>query len=430
MPLSIYFLGILVLLLLSIPVGAALYLLAIITDSTSMQILQGMAGNIVWNTMNDYILVAVPLFLLLGEVLTRSGLADRMYTSLAMWIRWLPGGLVHANIATCALFASASGSSVATAAAIGTVAQPTMLRLKYNESMMLGSIAAGGTLGILIPPSMPMIIYGALTSTSVGKLFAAGVFPGVILALTMSLIVIVFSLVRGEKTEDAKLRVALGVRVRALVHLLPILTLFVVVMGTIYTGIATPTESAAFGLLVAIGLAALNRTLTIKMMHAAFLATLRTTAMMLLILAGAFLLNFQLSVAGIPQAVAEWISSFGLGKYETIWMLVIFYLVLGCFLESLSMMVTTIGVVFPLVVGLGFDPVWFGVFMILMMEMSQITPPVGLNLFVVQNIRLNKAGSIKDIYYGVIPFVAAMMVFIAILIYVPEIALWLPSQFF
>lgn len=430
MPLSIYFLGILFLLLLSIPVGAALYLLAVITDSTSMQILQGMAGNIVWNTMNDYILVAVPLFVLLGEVLTRSGLADRMYTSLAMWIRWLPGGLTHANIATCALFASASGSSVATAAAIGTVAQPTMLRLKYNESMMLGSIAAGGTLGILIPPSMPMIIYGALTSTSVGKLFAAGVFPGLILAVTMSVIVIVYSLVRGEKTEDAKLRSALGERVRALVHLLPILTLFVVVMGTIYTGIATPTESAAFGLLVAIGLAALNRTLTIKMMHQAFLATLRTTAMMLLILAGAFLLNFQLSVAGIPQAVAEWISSFGLGRYETIWMLVAFYLVLGCFLESLAMMVTTIGVVFPLVVGLGFDPVWFGVFMILMMELSQITPPVGLNLFVVQNIRVNKSGSIKDIYLGVIPFVAAMMIFIAILIYVPEIALWLPSQFF
>jgi tripartite ATP-independent transporter DctM subunit len=430
MPLAVYFVGILFFLLLSVPVGAALYLLAVITDAADMQILQGMAGNIVWNTMNDYILVAVPLFVLLGEILTRSGLADRMYTSLAMWIRWLPGGLVHANIATCALFASASGSSVATAAAIGTVAQPTMLRLKYNEPMMLGSIAAGGTLGILIPPSMPMIIYGALTHTSVGKLFAAGIIPGLILAVTMSLIVIVSSLVLGHRTEDAKQRVALAQKIRSLLHLVPILLLFVIVMGTIYTGIATPTESAAFGLLATILLAAFNRTLSIKMLHEAFLATLRTTAMMLLILAGAFLLNFQLSVAGVPQGVAHWIGSFGLGKYETIWILVLFYLVLGCFLESLAMMVTTIGVVFPLVTGLGFDPVWFGVFMIVMMELSQITPPVGLNLFVVQNIRLNKSGSVKDIYYGVAPFVVAMMIFVAILIYFPDIALWLPARFF
>jgi tripartite ATP-independent transporter DctM subunit len=429
MLISAIFLGIIIALALSAAVGSSLYLVAIGIDFSGFNILQNMSGNIVWNTMNDYLLVAIPLFILLGEILTRSGLADRLYTSLALWVRWLPGQLLHANILASTLFAATSGSSVATAATIGTVAQPTMLRLKYNERTMLGSIAAGGTLGILIPPSIPMIVYGALTNTSVSKLFAAGILPGIVLAATMSLIVIIKTLVSGEKPLDTGRKPTAAELLVSLKHLLPIAILFIVIMGTIYTGIGTPTESAAFGVLAALVLAGLNRSLSIKVLHECFLSTLRTSAMMVLVLVGAFLLNFILSFAGIPQDFANWVASLGIGRYETIWVLVAFYFVLGCFLESLSMVVTTIGVVFPMVTALGFDPVWLGIFLVLMMELSQITPPVGLNLFVVQSIRVNKSGNIKDVYLGVGPFVLAMLIFVAVLIYFPSVALWLPTKF-
>lgn len=429
MILSAIFIGMVFILASGVAVGASLYLIAVGVDFASLQILQNMSGNIVWNTMNDYLLVAIPLFILLGEILTRSGLADRLYTSLALWVRWLPGQLLHANILASALFAATSGSSVATAATIGTVAQPTMLRLKYNERTMLGSIAAGGTLGILIPPSIPMIVYGALTNTSVSKLFAAGIVPGIILAATMSLIVIIKTWLGDEKPIDSGPKSTIGELLLSLKHLVPIGILFIVIMGTIYTGIGTPTESAAFGVLAALGLAAFNRSLTIKILHDSFLSTLRTSAMMVLILVGAFLLNFILSVAGIPQSFASWVAGLGIGPYQTIWILVIFYFVLGCFLESLSMIVTTVGVVLPLVTALGFDPVWLGIFLVVMMELSQITPPVGLNLFVVQSIRMNKSSNIKDVYLGVGPFVLAMLIFVAILIYFPSVALWLPTKF-
>ncbi len=425
----VYVIGIVGLLALSIPVGAALFMLGLGTDLSKFTIINSMIGSIAWNTMNDFILVAVPMFILLGEILTRSGLADRMYRSLAIWIQWLPGGLLHANIATCALFAAASGSSVATAATVGTVAQPTLLTLRYDDKLVLGSIAAGGTLGILIPPSMNMIVYGALTSTSVGKLFAAGIIPGIILALIMSLVIIVVTLVKGIRTEDLRVRMSLGQRLLSLLNLLPVLGIFFVVMGSIYSGLATPTEAAALGVVAAIALAAGNRTLSIALLHESFRATVKTTAMMLLIITGAFVLNFSLSLSGVPQTFATWVTSLNLGPYQTIWILVIFYLILGCFLEAMAMLVTTIGVVFPLVIQLGFDPVWFGIFMVVMMELATITPPVGLNLFVVQNIRI-RPGSITDIYRGIVPFVAAMFIFTAILIYMPEIALWLPSKMF
>ncbi|RAI02009.1 hypothetical protein DLJ53_11535 [Acuticoccus sediminis] len=425
----LYFGAILVVLGTSIYVGAALVLLAFGADLTSLGILPNMAGNILWSTMNSYILVAIPLFVLLGEILSLSGVADRMYRALAHWVGWLPGGLVHANIATCALFAAASGSSVATAATIGTVAQPTLLRLGYDQRLVLGSIAAGGTLGILIPPSINIIVYGALTNTSIGRLFAAGILPGIVLAMTMSLIVIAISLIKGSKAETLDAQMTMAQRIRSLIHVLPVLFVFTVVMGSIYLGIATPTEAAAMGIMAALILAAINGTLTITMLHTAFESAVKTTAMILLVIVGAFILNFQLSVTGIPQAFANWIVSLDLGKYGTIWMLVVFYAILGCFLEAVAMLVTTIAVVYPLVIKLGFDPVWFGIFIIVLMEMALITPPVGLNLFVVQNIRIRQ-GSILDVYRGVAPFVLAMVIFLAILIYVPEIALWLPSLLF
>jgi len=424
-----YFLGLIVIVFTGVHVASAILFTAVASDQMSLGILSSMVGNISWNTMNQYLLVAIPLFVLLGEILTRSGIADRMYRALGLWLTWLPGGLLHANIATCALFAATSGSSVATAATIGTVAQPTMKELGYRDSLTLGSVAAGGTLGILIPPSINMIVYGSLTNVSVGKLFAAGIIPGILLVMTMSAIIIIMSLAGMVGDVRKSDTVSFASRIRALAAIIPVGFVFLLVMGSIYAGVATPTEAASIGIVGATLLAAMNGTLSIEMLHSAFLAALKTTAMILLILVAAFALNFVLSVAGIPQALANQVGELGLSPYATIWLLVLFYLILGCFLEAIAMMVTTVGVVVPLIIALGFDPLWFGIFLTLLMEMALITPPVGLNLYVVQNVRTG-GGSIADVFRGIIPFALAILIFIAILIYVPELATWLPNKMF
>lgn len=425
----LFFAGLLFFLFAGLHVASAIFLTAYVSDALTMGVLPSMVGNITWNTMNEFLLVAIPLFILLGELLTRSGVADRMYRALAVWMNWLPGGLLHTNILTCALFAATSGSSVATAATIGTVAQPTLKTLGYNDRMVLGSIAAGGTLGILIPPSINMIVYGALTNVSVGKLFAAGIIPGILLALTMSLMIVVMSIWRGGASARKEPTPALVARLRLLLNVVPVLFIFLLVMGSIYLGWATPTEAAAIGIVGALAIAAANGTLSIRMLHEAFLSSVRTTAMVILVITAAFALNFALSLSGLPQQISTYIRDLHWSPMVTIWVLVLFYLILGCFLEAIAMMVTTVGIVVPLVVSLGFDSLWFGIFMTLMMELALITPPVGLNLYVVQNIRITK-GNINDVFIGVVPFVAAMLIFVAILIYFPGLALWLPGKLF
>jgi C4-dicarboxylate transporter DctM subunit len=424
-----YLVGLTLFLMTGIHVASAILMTALVSDYFTLQILPNMMGNILWNTMNEFLLVAIPLFILLGEILTRSGVADRMYGALAAWLRWLPGGLLHTNIVTSALFAATSGSSVATAATVGTVALPTLKSLGYQERLALGSIAAGGTLGILIPPSINMVVYGALTETSVGKLFAAGIVPGIVLTLIMMGVIVVMALLKNVAPKDEKTALTLALRLKLLLDILPVALIFCLIMGSIYLGWATPTEAAAAGVVGALLIAAANRTLSIAMLHGAFLAALRTTAMVILVVMAAFVLNFALSMAGVPQMLSEYVRDLNLSPMVTIWALVVFYLLLGCFLEAIAMMVTTVGVVVPLVVSLGFDPLWFGIFMVLMMEMALITPPVGLNLFVVQNIRLSR-GHITDVYIGALPFVLAMLLLVALLIYFPGIALWLPHQLF
>jgi C4-dicarboxylate transporter DctM subunit len=424
-----YLLGLLFCLFTGMHVASAIFLTSLASDAFTMGVLPSMLGNLVWNTMNEFLLVAIPLFILLGEILTRSGVADRMYQALSVWVRWLPGGLLHSNILASALFAAMSGSSVATAATIGTVAQPTLKRLKYKDSLVLGTIAAGGTLGILIPPSINMIVYGSLTNVSVGKLFAAGIIPGIILALTMSGIIVIMALAGKVSEKNEHVIIPILKRIKMLVDVLPVLFIFSLIMGSIYAGFATPTEAAALGVMGAILLAALTRSLSINMLQQSIMSALRTTAMVLLVIVTAFVLNFSLSIAGIPQDMAEYIGTLGLSPLQTIWILVAFYLILGCFLEAIAMMVTTVGVVVPIVVALGYDPLWFGIFLTIMMELALITPPVGLNLYVVQNIRINK-GSINDVFIGVIPFVIAMLGVVSLLIYYPQIALWLPNTFF
>lgn len=383
-------------------------------------------GNTMWGVLNDFILTCIPLFILLGEILVRAGVTDRMYRTLSDWLSPLPGGLLHSNIGACSIFAAISGSSVATAATMGTVALPAMKARGYSERLVLGSVAAGGTLGILIPPSINMIVYGAITNTSIGKLFIAGIVPGLLLAGMFMLLIMVMCVMKPSLAGVKEPLAPLGQRLRNLAGFIPPGVVFLVVMGGIYLGWATPTEAAALGVIMSVIVAAWYRKLTFRMLHEAFLATMRTTAMILLIIVAAFFLNYVIGMLGVPQTVSGYVAELGTTPLETIWILVIFYLILGCFLETLSMMIATVPVIVPLVVSLGYDPVWFGIFLVIMMELSLITPPVGMNLYVVQGIR--KGGSVVDVICGALPFVLIMLVLTALIIYFPGIALWLPNQ--
>jgi C4-dicarboxylate transporter DctM subunit len=351
-----------------------------------------------------------------------------MYASLNDWLSRLPGGLLHTNIGACAMFSAVSGSSVATAATIGTVALDEFKRRAYHEPLVLGTIAAGATLGILIPPSVNLIIYGALTNTSIGQLFAAGILPGILLTLLFMVIIAAAVLWNPSLAERVSETPPLGERLSRLRYLLPPLGIFVVVMGAIYGGWATPTEAAALGVVLAFFLAAANRALSFSMLHAAFVATIKTSAMLLFIITAAFFLNFIVGLLGVPQALSRAVTALGLNATEMILILVLFYLVMGCFLETLSMMVGTIPIVMPVILHLGIDPVWFGIFLVIMMELALITPPVGMNLYVVQGVR--GRGELADVYRGILPFVAAMLMMVGLIILWPQIVLVIPEALF
>ena len=418
--------GLLILVLAAVPVAAVLGILSFILDEITMggRLTAGLA-EIVWDKSKEFILVAVPMFILLGEIMLRAGIAKRMYGAVIQWLSWLPGGLMHANIGSCTIFAASSGSSVATAATVGTVAYPEIQSRGYNESLFLGSLAAGGTLGILVPPSINLILYGLLTDTSVPELYLAGIFPGLILSGLFMLTIVVGCLYR-RSWGGEPVATSWGERFRSLPHLLPPIVLFAAVVGSIYAGIATPTEAASIGVVVALIIAASFRTLNIKMLLEAFEGTMRTTAMIMLIVFAAIFLNFILGFMGITQAMLKFIEEMGLTPTETILLIVVFYLLLGMFMETLSMMLTTVPVVFPIVASLGYDPVWFGIMITVLMETALITPPIGVNLYVVHGIRLNP-GKFNDVAYGAIPFVIAMIGMVFLLLAVPEMALYLPS---
>jgi len=403
-----------VMLLLGIGAGMMAFGWAFFTSSASVS----------WGVMSENGLTAIPLFVLLGELLLRSGTADRMYTVFAAWLGRLPGGLLHTNIGCCALFAATSGSSVATAATIGTVALPSLRKNGYPMPASLGSLAAGGTLGIMIPPSINFIIYGSMTNTSVGQLFIAGIVPGLTLA-GLFMLWITFSAMR-SKEKLVTVQVPLSERIRLLRYLFEPIAVFGVVMGTLYSGIATATESAALGLVVAIAFLLVQRRLSLQLLETCFVSSARTTGMILLIVLGAFILNLALSLSGIGEAMTKWVTSFGLSRVALLMVLIIFYLILGMFMDTLSMMVATIPLVFPVVQSVGVDPIWFGVFIVLMCELGLITPPVGMNLFVVQGIRPD-TGPVADVIYGALPFALIMIFFAMLLIAIPEIATWLPQ---
>ncbi len=415
----------LVLLALAVPVAASLGVLGLaLAELYSKLPLTLAIGEMSWATSNNFLLVAIPFFVLLGEVLLRSGVAERMYNALVLWMPWLPGGLMHSNIAACAMFAATSGSSVATAATIGTVAMGEIRKHGYSERLFLGTIAAGGTLGILIPPSINLIVYGVLTDSSIPKLYLAGIFPGLVLAGLFMLTVLVFCIARpalGGRATTA----SWAQRRRALPDLVPPLVIFIAVIGSIYAGWATATESAALGVIAALAVAAWHRRLTVRMLLTAFEGTMRTTAMIMAILIAAYFLNFVITSIGLTARINRFVTDLGLTSTQLLIAVIVFYLILGMFMETLSMMVATVPIVAPIMFKAGFDPVWFGVLIVILMETAMITPPVGINLYVVQGLRTR--GKIDDVIIGAVPFVVSMLLMIAVLSLWPGLALWLPQ---
>ena len=325
----------------AVPIAASLGWLGLILQYLDSPMpLHRALGDMAWQTGTDFLLVAIPMFVLLGEILLRAGITERMYDGMVKWLGWLPGGLMHSNIGSSALFAATSGSSVATAATIGTVAIPQIEERRYNEPLFLGTIAAGGTLGILIPPSINLILYGLLTDTSVPELYLAGFLPGFILAALFMVTIVLLCWLRPELGGD-KIRASWAERLQALPALIPPIGIFLVVVGSIYAGLATPTEAASLGVVAALILAAANRKLTIPMLKAALEGTMRTTAMIMLIIIAAVFLNFVLSVIGLTQALADFVTGLGLTPFQTMLMIVAVLILLGCFMETLSMLLTT-----------------------------------------------------------------------------------------
>ena len=417
--------GLLGLLAITIPVGIVLFLLGFGIDLfySAFPLMKAL-GRMVWSTSNSSSLIAIPFFVLLGEILVRSGIARSTYSALDRWVSWLPGGLVHANIATATLFSATSGSSVATAASVSTVAMPQAKALGYDPRLFSGAIAAGGTLGIMIPPSINLIVYGFLTQSSIPQLFLAGLVPGLLLALGFMLITALVCIVKpslgGQRRHFSGLE-----RLRSLKDLLPILLLFAVIIGTIYYGIATPTEAAAVGVGGAVLIALSFGQLNWAVITESVTGTVKVTSMIMLIVIGASFLNFTLASAGLGGKLDAFLSGLGLSPLSTLLVIVLMYVILGMFIETLSLMVVTIPIVVPLVAQLGFDVVWFGILMIVLVEMALITPPVGLNLYVVQSAR--GEGRIGQVMVGAVPYVFVMFVMVGLLIAFPQLALWLPA---
>ncbi len=418
------FAAMLALMLIGLPVAVSIIAVGVVGGylAYGMPLVEAM-GGVVWGTLNNSVMTAIPLFMLLGEILLRGGIADRMYDALAVWLGRFPGGLLHTNIGCCALFAATSGSSVATAATVGTVALPALTARKYPAPAALGSLAAGGTLGILIPPSINLLVYGSLANTSVGQLFIAGVLPGLTL---IALFMLYIAVAHHSDGEQDTTHVPLVVKLKLLWHLVPPATIFLVVMGSIYGGLATPTESAALGVLAALYFVWRAGHLRWALLVNCFVQSARTTGMVVLVIVCALLLNVTLSMVGAAQAVTEWVATLGLDRVALLFLLVAFYILLGMFMDAMSMLVLTVPIAVPMVASVGVDPVWFGVFIVVMCEIALITPPVGMNLFVVQGVRQD-AGSFGDVVAGAVPYVFIMMAFVALLIFVPQVALWLPN---
>lgn len=423
---SLAFLAMLAMMLIGMPIAVSMVLVGIVGGIAAYGVpFMDSIAPVVWGVQNENLLTCIPLFVLLGELLLRSGIADRMYVALSAWLGRMPGGLLHTNIGSCALFAATSGSSVATAATIGTVALPSLRRRGYPMRASLGTLAAGGTLGILIPPSVNMIVYGSLTSTSIGKLFIAGIVPGLLLTAAFMSWIYISNVAGGNPMREEP--VPMKERLRTLTYLVPPLVVFGIVMGSLYFGIATATESAALGVVVALFFVWQSGKLTREVMRTCFISTARISGMILLIITAAFILNLTISLTGVADAMTKWVTGLGLTATGLIFALIAFYLVLGMFMDVLSMQVATIPITFPIATAVGVDPIWFGIFIVLMCELGMITPPVGMNLFVVHGIRPDDGG-IEDAIWGALPYVVIMLAFTLLMMAWPAMITWLPGK--
>lgn len=379
----------------------------------------------IWGSASSWTLTALPLFIWMGEILFRTRLSQDMFRGLAPWMQALPGRLLHTNVAGCAIFAAVSGSSAATCATIGKMTLPELKRRGYPDHMVVGTLAGAGTLGLLIPPSIIMIVYGVAADVSIAQLFIAGVIPGILLALLFSGYIMVWALRHPEQVPPRDPPMPLREKLRASGSLIPVVLLIAGVLGSIYAGIATATEAAAVGVVGALLLSALQGSLNWVTFRDALMGATRLYCMIALILAGAAFLTLAMGYMGLPRHLAEWIGSLGLSPFALVLALMVFFIVLGCFLDGISMVVLTMGVLMPTVQKAGIDPIWFGIFIVLVVEMAQITPPVGFNLFVLQGMTGRQLPWIARVS---VPMFLLMVVAVLLLWFVPGLATWLPQQ--
>lgn len=408
----------------SVWVGGALLITALLGMYlfTSAPLGDSMALNI-WGSQSSWTLTALPLFIWMGEILFRTNLSETLFKGIAPFMRRLPGGLLHVNVGASAVFAAISGSSAATVATVGKMAIPELRKRGYPERQIVGSLAGAGTLGLLIPPSISMIIYGVTVNESIAQLFMAAMIPGLCLALLFMGYIALWGL-RQKGVMQRDPATSWSEKLRAFFGLMPVLTLICAVIGSIYGGIATATEAAALGVLGSFLLAAMQRTLTFESFLDSVVGAVRTTTMIMFILMGSGFLSLAMGFTGIPKALAEIISVWDPTPLALIITLTVFYILLGCFLDGISSIVLTMAVIEPMVRAAGFDMLWFGVYLMIVVEMAQITPPIGFNLFVLQGMTGHDIGFIAR---AAIPSFVVMCLFVAILVMVPDLALWLPT---
>ncbi len=394
------------------------------TIFTSRPVGDAMATTI-WGTSSSWTLTALPLFVWMGEILYRTKLSENLFEGLSPWMQKLPGGLIHVNVVGCALFAAISGSSAATVATVGKMSIPELRKRNYPEKILLGSLAGSGTLGLLIPPSIILIIYGVTVQESIAKLFIAGILPGIMIAIIFMFYVIVWSLINKNIMPKSIESFSFIEKFKKSKQLLPVIILILAVIGSIYTGIATATEAASLGVVGALILSYFQKSLTLKNFKESLLGATKTSCMIAFILAGSSFLSLAMGFTGLPRNLAIWIESMQLSPYLLIFVLMIFYIILGMFLDGISAVVLTMAIIEPMIRQAGFDMIWFGIFLVVVVEMAQITPPVGFNLFVLQGMANKDMGYIAR---SAFPLFLLMILAVIVIIVFPEIALWLPDQ--
>ena len=391
---------------------------------TSRPVGDAMATTI-WGTSSSWTLTALPLFVWMGEILFRTKLSENLFKGLAPWLSRLPGGLIHVNVLGCAIFAAISGSSAATVATVGKMSIPELRKRNYPEKILLGSLAGSGTLGLLIPPSIILIIYGVTVQESIAKLFIAGIIPGIMIAIIFMFYVIIWSIINKKEMPTSNESFSFIEKIKGSKQLLPVILLITAVIGSIYAGIATATEAASLGVVGALILSFFQKSLNKETFKLSLLGATKTSCMIAFILAGSSFLSLAMGFTGLPRNLAIWIQEMNLSPYTLIFVLTIFYIILGMFLDGISAVVLTMAIIEPMIRQAGFDMIWFGVFLVVVVEMAQITPPVGFNLFVLQGMANKDMGFIAR---SAFPLFLLLILAVIIIVIFPGIALWLPDQ--